>query len=118
MKKLILNILLIFAIASIAFVMNNNTASAQNKPTVLLISMQGCGACRQFEPIYNSAKAKFAQKFLFVKEGPDSSRAKSLHVTETPSVFIMDGGSSQKIEWSCLSQPGCFEKTLDAYKVK
>ncbi len=116
MKKIIVSLFLIFSFAAGVIAISYNVASAADKPTVLYVYAPFCGACRQFEPTFNAAKAKFSQKFDFVKEDiKTSSRAKSLNVTETPSVFIIQQGSSQKIDWQCLSQPGCFEQKLKDY---
>lgn len=116
MKKIILSLILIFSFAVSVIAVSYNVASAKEKPTVLCISAPMCGACKQFEPTFNAAQSKFSQKFNFVKEDINTSqRAKSLNVTETPSVFILKQGSSQKIDWQCLSQPGCFEQRLKDY---
>lgn len=112
MKKIILSLLLIFSFAISVIAISYNESSAKEKPTVLYIYAPMCGACKQFESTFNAAQAKFSQKFNFVKEDIQSSqRAKSLNVNETPSVFI----NSQKIDWQCLSQPGCFEQRLKDY---
>lgn len=114
MKKTLVTLFLIFAVSVIAI--SYSVANAKEKPTVLCISAPMCGACKQFEPTFNAAQSKFSQKFNFVKEDINSSqRAKSLNVTETPSVFILKQGSAQKIDWQCLSQPGCFEQRLKDY---
>lgn len=117
MKKIILSLLLIFSFAASILALSCNEANAQGKPTLLYIYMTGCGACQQFEGNYNAAKAKFSQKFNFVKENVNTSqRAKSLNVTETPSVFILDKNGSQRIEEACLQQQSCFEGRLNSYK--
>ena len=114
MKKIIISLVLIFTVTAIAI--SCNVASAKDKPTVLCISAPMCGACKEFEPTFNAARSKFAQKFNFEKEDINTSqRAKSLGVTETPSVFIIQGGSSKKIGWQCLSDPSCFEQKLKDY---
>ena len=115
MKKIIISLLLIFSVAASVIAISYNEANAKEKPTVLCISAPMCGACRQFDPIFDAARAKFSEKFDFVKEGANSRRAKSLNVTETPSVFILQQNNSQKIDWQCLSQPGCFEQKLKDY---
>lgn len=117
MKKLIVSLFLILSFVACIFAMSCNVANAQEKPTLLYIYMQGCSACKQFEGTYAAAQAKYSQKFNFVKEDVNSSqRAKSLNVTETPSVFIISKDGTQKIEWSCLSQQSCFERRLQDYK--
>lgn len=116
MKKIIVSLVLIFSLVAGLIAINYNESNAKDKPTVLCVSAAFCSACKEFEPIFNAAKSKFSQKFHFVKEDISTSqRAKSLNVTETPSVFILDKGSSQKIDWQCLSQPGCFEQKLKNY---
>lgn len=115
MKKIIISIFIIFFVVGV-IVISYNEANAKGKPTVLCISAPLCSACQQFEPTFNAARTKFAQKFNFQKEDVNTSqRAKSLNITETPSVFILDNGGSQKISWQCLSQPGCFEQKLKDY---
>lgn len=112
MKKLIVSLFLIFLFVASVMAVSHNEAVAKGKPTVLYIYQPSCGACAQFEPIFDAARSKFSQKFDFVKEDYNSSqRAKSLNVTETPSVFI----NSQKIDSQCLSQQGCFEQKLKNY---
>lgn len=116
MKKIIISLFLIFSFVVGVIAISYNVASAKEKPTVLCIYAPMCSACKQFEPIFNAAQAKFSQKFNFVKEDINSSqRAKNLNVSETPSVFILDKNSSKKIDWQCLSQPGCFEQRLKDY---
>lgn len=116
MKKMIISLFLIFSFIVGVVAIKYNEASAKEKPIVLYIYAPMCSACRQFESIFDSAKTKFAQKFNFAKEDINSStRAKGLNVSETPSVFILKQGGSQKIEWQCLSQPGCFEQRLKDY---
>lgn len=116
MKKIIVSLFLIFFFAASIIVISFNEASADAKPTVLYISAPSCGACMQFEPIFDAARSKFSKKFDFVKEDYSSSqRAKSLNVTETPSVFILQQNSSQKIDSQCLNQSGCFEQRLKDY---
>lgn len=116
MKKMIISLFLIFTFIVGVFAISCNVASAKEKPTVLYVYAPMCSACKQFESIFNSAKAKFSQKFNFAKEDINSSqRAQSLNVSETPSVFILKQGGSQKISWDCLSQPGCFEQKLQNY---
>ena len=112
MKKIIVSLFLIFSFAAGVIAISCNEAGAKDKPTVLYVYMPSCGACKKFEPTFDAARAKFSQKFNFVKEDYNSSqRAKSLNVTETPSVFI----NSQKIDGQCLSRPGCFEQKLKDY---
>lgn len=116
MKKILVSLVLILALVAGAVAISHNESSAKAKPTVLCISAPLCSACREFDPIFSAAKAKFSQKFNFVKEDVNSSqRAKSLNVTETPSVFILDKGSSQKIDYQCLSNQSCFEQKLKNY---
>lgn len=111
MKKIIVSLFLIFSFAASIIV-----ASAKEKPTVLYIYAPMCSACIQFGPTFDAAQAKFSQKFDFVKENINNSqRAKSLNVNETPSVFILQQNNTQKIDWQCLSQPGCFEQRLKNY---
>lgn len=113
MKKIIVSLFLIFSLVAGVIAINHNEASAKNKPTVLYIYAPMCSACKEFEPIFNMVREKFSQKFNFTKEDINSSqRAKSFNVSETPSVFILQQGSAQKIDWQCLSQPGCFEQKL------
>ena len=116
MKKIIVSLVLIFSVVAGVIAISCNEASAKDKPTVLCISAPMCGACKEFAPTFNAARSKFSQKFNFAEEDINTSqRAKSLGVTETPSVFILKGGRSQKIGWECLSQPGCFERKLKDY---
>ena len=116
MKKIILSLFLIFGITACLFTVSQTSAFAQGKPTVLYIYGQFCGACRQFEPTFDAAKAKFSQKFDFrAEEYNHSQKAQELNVTETPTVFILDGNKAQKIGWQCLSSPGCFEQKLQNY---
>lgn len=110
MKKIILSLFLIFSFVAICI--SQDVANAKGKPLVLYVYQTHCGACQQFEPIFEAAKSKYSQKFDFVKEDYNNSqRAKSLNVTETPSVFI----NSQKIDSQCLNQQGCFEQKLKNY---
>jgi len=112
MKKIIVSLFLIFSFIAGVIAINYNEVSAKDKPTVLYIYAPSCSSCMQFEPTYNAALTKFSRKFNFVKEDySNSQRAKSLNVTETPSVFI----NSQKIDGQCLIQPGCFEQRLKDY---
>lgn len=116
MKKIVVSLFLIFSFVLGATAISYNAAYAKDKPTVLYIYAPMCGACKGFEPIFNAARTKFSKKFNFAKEDINSSqRAKSLNVSETPSVFILQQNNSQKIDWQCLSQPGCFERKLNAY---
>ena len=116
MKKIIVSLVLIFSVAAGVIAINYNEASAKDKPTVLCISAPMCSACKQFDSIFNAARAIFSQKFNFEKEDINNSqRAKSLNVSETPSVFILQDNKSHKIDWQCLSQPGCFEQKLKDY---
>lgn len=116
MKKISITLFLIFSFAVSVIAISYNVASAKEKPTVLCIYAPMCGACKQFESTFNAAQVKFSQKFNFVKEDINTSqRAKNLNVSETPSVFILKQGSAQKIDWQCLSQPGCFEQKLKDY---
>lgn len=117
MKKTIVNLFLIFSFAVSVIALSYSDAIAKTKPTVLYIYAPMCSACVQFGPTFNAAQAKFSQKFDFVKEDINSSqRAKSLNVSETPSVFILQQNNSQKIDWQCLSQTGCFEQKLKDYQ--
>lgn len=116
MKKIIISLFLIFSVTVAIFAVNYNVSIAKDKPTVLYIYGQFCGACKQFEPTFNALESKFSSKFHFVKEDISSSqRAKSLNVSETPSVYIINQNGAQKISWDCLSQPGCFEQRLKNY---
>lgn len=116
MNKIIISLFLIFFVAVGVIAVSYNEARAKDKPTVLYFYAPSCHSCQEFEPIYNAARAKFSQKFNFVKEDVNSSqRVKSFNVSETPSVFILKQSNSQKIDWSCLSQPGCFEQKLKDY---
>lgn len=116
MKKIIISLVLILSFAAVVIAIGQNESIAKEKPTVLYVYAPMCSACKQFESIFNSAKSKFSQKFNFAKEDFNSSpRAQSLNVSETPSVFILKQGGSQKISWDCLSQPGCFEQRLKDY---
>lgn len=112
MKKIIVSLFLIFSFTAGVIAINCNEASAKGKPIVLYVYQPNCSACQRFEPIFDAAQSKFSQKFDFIKEDYNSSqRAKSLNVTETPSVFI----NSQKIDPGCLNQQGCFEQKLKDY---
>lgn len=116
MKKILVSLFLIFSVVMVVTAINYNEAHAKGKLTVLYIYAPMCGACKEFEPTFNAAMAKFSQKFNFVKEDINTSqRAKSLNVTETPSVFILQQNNSQKIGWDCLSNPNCFEQKLKNY---
>lgn len=116
MKRIIASLFLICFLAAGIVAISYNEVSAKDKPTVLCISAPLCGACKQFAPTFEAARAKFSDKFNFVKEDYNhSKRAKSLNITETPSVFIIDDKGSQKIGWDCLSQPSCFEQKLKDY---
>lgn len=121
MKKFIFSLFLIFSFAASTFAMSYKDASLKDKPIVLFVTMQGCGACREFEPFFKKTQAKFASKYNFVKEDVYTSDiARKLNVQETPSVFILQPKQKtfQKIKWECLCQQGCFEKTLKDYQKK
>jgi len=114
MKKFLLSV---FAVCLFMTMVLVTQAMAEAKPTVLYIYGQSCGACTRFEPTFDLARSKYSQKFNFQKEEYESSaKAKQLHVSETPSVYILDGNKVQKIDWSCLSNPGCLDKTLQSYQ--
>jgi len=101
MKKIILGVFTLCLFTTLAFA---SQAFAQGKPTVLYIYGQYCGACKRFEPTFDSMSSKYSNKFTFEKEDYDSSRrARELHVTETPSVYILDNGKVQRIK-----DPFCF----------
>ncbi len=114
--KRIISIFLIFSFALSLIFISCTDASAKSKPTVLCISAPYCKACKEFEPTFEAMRKKYSKKFNFEKEYFDNSkRAKTLNVTETPSVFILEKNNSKKISWQCLSKPGCFEQKLKEY---
>ena len=116
MKKTLISLFLILSFAAGVIAISCNAVSAKDKPTVLCISAPMCGACQQFAPTFEAARAKFSDKFNFVKEDVNhSQRAKRLNVSQTPSVYILQGNDSQQIDWQCLSQPSCFEQKLKDY---
>jgi thiol-disulfide isomerase/thioredoxin len=116
MRKIILSLTILFSLVLGAIAVSQNAVLAQSKPTVLYIYGQFCGACKQFEPYFDAAKAKFSNKFEFKAEEYNSSaKAREMNVTETPTVFILDGNKARKISWKCLSTNGCFENTLKNY---
>lgn len=119
MKKLLISLFLMAFTASTAFsMMTFNEAKKQNKPVVVMFHMHGCGACKQFSPIFDKFSAKFSDKFNFAKEDIDDSNiAKSLNFGTVPAIFIIEPSTMQakRINDDCAWDNGCFTKTLQNY---
>lgn len=118
MRKLLLSIFLIIIVTSSVLAITYREASKQAKPTVLLIHEHGCSACQKLMPLYDEIASKYSNKFKFVKEDLDSSSwATKLNVKSVPAVFIINPKTqaTEAINYDCLWQQGCFEKTLQNY---
>lgn len=118
MKKLILSLLLLFATAIAAYSMTFEDAKKQGKPVVVMFHMHGCGACKQFSPIFDDFASKFSDKFSFVKEDINhSSIAKSLNFVTVPAIFIVEPKTmkAKRIEDDCAWDNACFTKLLQKY---
>lgn len=110
MKKLLIGLFLIL--------MTTSSVLAKDKPQVVFFYSHGCSACKQFTPIYEKVMSKYSDKFKFIKqEANTSSLANKLNVNSVPSVFIINSqtGAATPVDYNCLMQQGCFEKTLSNY---
>ena len=119
MKKLLFAVLLIFATISSVFAMNYDEAKLQDKPVVVMFHMHGCGACKQFSPMFDKIAAKFSDKFNFIKEDSQSSDiARTLNFQTVPAVFIIQPKTmqAQRINDDCAWDDQCFAQTLKDYK--
>jgi len=99
--------------------MSYKEAKTQNKPIVLYVYMQMCGACKEFSPIFDSVSSKYSTKYNFVKELMENSQLGArLNPDSVPAVYIVEPKteSATKIPYECASNKACFEKTLDKYK--
>lgn len=118
MKKLIISLFLVLVTATTTFAMSFDDAKKQNKPVVVMFHMHGCGACKQFSPIFDDFASKFSEKFNFVKEDVNTSHiAKSLNFGTVPAIFIVDPKTmaAKRIKDDCAWDNACFTKTLQKY---
>lgn len=118
MKKIIISLFLVLAAATSVLAMSYQEASKQNKPMVVMFHSHGCGACKQFSPIFDRFAAKFSNKFNFVKEDANASKiASTLNFDTVPAIFIIQPktNSAKRISDDCAWDQGCFTKTLQNY---
>lgn len=117
-KKIMLTTLMVLSVAPGVLAMNYKDAKTQSKPIVVYVYMKQCGACKGFTPIYESASAKFSNKFNFVKELIEGSEiAKKMNPSSVPSVYIVEPKKNitKTISYECASDSACFDKTLSNY---
>ena len=117
-KKLFITALCMATLVPNVMAMSYKEAKMQNKPIVLYIYMQTCGACKGFAPIYASVSSKYSAKFSFVKELMENSQLGArLNPDSVPAVYRVEPKteSATKIPYECLSDQACFEGTLNKY---
>ena len=117
-KKLFITTLFILTLAPSVLAMSYKEALSQNKPIVLYIYMSTCHACKGFSPIYDSVASKYSAKFNFVKELIENSQmGAKLNPSSVPAVYIIEPKtqSAKAINYDCLTDQSCFEKTLEKY---
>lgn len=118
MKKVLISAVLLLATAMGGFTMTYDEAKVQDKPVVVMFHMHGCGACKQFSPIFDKFASKFSDKFNFVKEDVNSSNiAKTLNFATVPAIFIMQPKTQKatRISDNCAWDNECLTKTLQNY---
>lgn len=120
MKKILLTLFLLLATVSTTFAMTYDEAKMQDKPIVVMFHMHGCGACRQFSPVFDKFASKFSDKFNFVKEDiKNSAIADKLgsSFSTVPAIFIIHPKTEKptRIKDSCAWNDECFTKTLQTY---
>lgn len=118
MKKLLICILTLLLTTIAAYSMTFEDAKKQDKPVVVMFHMHGCGACKQFSPIFDDFASKYSDKFNFVKEDINHSHlAKSLNFVTVPAIFIVEPKTmkAKRIEDDCAWDNACFTNTLQKY---
>lgn len=118
MKKIVALLFTIFVFLQIANASEFDSAMQQNKPIVLYLYMNGCGACVAFEDLYSQTAQKYSNKYTFVKENyRNSEMAEKLKTDTLPSIYIINPKTrtAYRIKSSCFKKQACFEETLDNY---
>lgn len=119
MKKVLIGLFVVLATSTSTIAMTFDEAKTQNKPVVVMFHMHGCGACKQFSPVFDSFASTFSNKFNFVKEDINKSHiAKSLNFVTVPAIFIVEPKTmaARRIKDDCAWDKGCFTKTLNDYQ--
>lgn len=101
--------------------MTYTQASKQKKPILILFTIKGCTACREFEPIIEVFRSRYATKYNYVKEdvsGNVSKIAQKLNVNAAPSLFILEPNKNRarEINFDCMFDSYCLDKELRNYK--
>lgn len=118
MKKMLLGMLIILMGGANVFAMTFDEAKGQGKPIVVMFKMQGCSACKQFEPIFDKASNEFADKFNFVKDDVYSSNlSDKFNVHSVPALFVVEPktNKSKKVDDSDMYSEARFKKFLKNY---
>jgi len=121
MKKFLISLFLILLITTKASAITYIQASKQNKPIVILFVMTGCSACKQFKPLLNQFKPKYATKYIFVEENITysvSAVAQRLNVNMAPSLFILEPKKNKvrEMRYECMMNIQCLDGALKSYK--
>ncbi len=118
MKKLFTALILVSLSAATAIATTFNEVKNQGKPVVVMFHMHGCGACKQFSPVFDKFASKFSDKFNFVKEDINHSDiAKSLNFQTVPAIFIIEPNTMKatRVGDNCAWDEGCFTDKLSKY---
>ena len=117
MKKIILGLFLVFSFVLSASAMTMDEAMQQSKPTVVMFKMQGCSACRAYEPTFDGISSKYSDKYNFLKEDVyTSSLSSHLNIQSVPTIVIIYPGTKKvyKVPQNVINQkPNGLEQILD-----
>lgn len=121
MKKILLCLIILLTITTKATAMSYTQASKQNKPILILFVMTGCSACKNFEPLLDGIRPKYAKKYNFVKENISYSMsdiAIKLRVNMAPSLFVVEPkkNKAREVDYGCMWDRYCLDGALKSYK--
>ncbi len=120
MKKFILALILIFSFGTSVFALTYDEASTQSKPIVVMFEMNGCSACRAYEPKFDSiaSNPKYSNKYNFVKEDAYSQLATRLRIQRAPTLYIINPITHKAylVKGDTIWQPNGLENILNNYK--
>lgn len=117
MKKIFLLLALLMIVPAQAGELENAINAKKN--VFLYVTAPWCGACKAFNPIYQSLENQYNKKFTFIKVDADSNYGSGIsrkyNVRYIPYVRIIKPNSSQQIPYKCLVQYSCINNVLEKF---
>lgn len=121
MKKVILLISILFLTTLNANAKSFEDAMNSPKPFAMYIYMQGCSACRAFDPIFYQMQNKYSYKYNFVREeyrqGLMPQLCQKWKVRSFPYMALVNPktNNSKRVSFECFWDEKCLNQAFESF---